>query len=86
MASRNVGTRYGLCAPPWVVLPMWASGCAAPSPSSTVQVFTGSTPAVSPMPSANGTTLASTPSLCDQRVLRAVTFIRKSNTTRLRIT
>jgi hypothetical protein len=38
------------------------------------------------MPFASGTTLASTPNPCDQRVLRTVTFTKKSSTTRLRIT
>ena len=86
MTSRIVRTRHGWRALPWVVLLMWASGCAAPAPSSTVQVFTGSTPTASPMPFAIGTALPSAPNPCDQRVLRTVTFTKKSGTTRLRIT
>jgi hypothetical protein len=86
MASRNVGTRHSLGAVSWVVLVMWVSGCAPASSSSPVQVFTGSTPAVSQMPVAGETTIAATPNPCDQRVLRTVTFTKTSSTTRLRIT
>ena len=86
MATRNPGTRYGLCVLSGIALLTWAGGCAAPSPSSTMQVFTGSTPSASPMPMAGGATLAPTPNPCDQRVLRSVTFTKKSGTTRLRIT
>lgn len=38
------------------------------------------------MPMTGGATLAPTPNPCDQRVLRSVTFTKKSSTTRLRIT
>jgi hypothetical protein len=86
MANRNIGTRRRLCALPWVVLLMWVSGCAAPSSSSPVQVFTGSTPAVAQVPLAGETTIAATPNPCEARVLRTVTFTKSSSATRLRIT
>jgi hypothetical protein len=84
-ARRNVGTLYRLWALPLVVLVL-ASGCAAPPPSSTMQVFTGSTPGASQTPSlASPTKLDSNPNPCEQRVLRTITFTKKSGTTRLRI-
>lgn len=83
--TRNVGTLYRLWALPLVVLVL-ASGCAAPPPSITTQVFTGSTPGASKAPSlASLAKLDSNPNPCEQRVLRTVTFTKKSDTTRLRI-
>jgi hypothetical protein len=82
----SVRNPRGSLATGWFVIFIVASSCAPQSPSGNAQVFSGSTPASTPMPLVSGGTLISTPNSCVDRTIRTVTFTKKSASTRLRIT